>query len=95
MCAAVAVTSGSAAVVPAIFAGVIAAIATPFVGGFPLPDPPESTDFALGLLMALVGFCIFTLVLGASWLTLFRYLWKRCDVDAYVAGRVGWRGRDA
>jgi hypothetical protein len=96
LCAVLALMSGGVAFVAAAAAGFVAAFATPFVAGFPAPDPPDSTDYGRGMLMGWVGLLVFAIVLVPAWIAGFTYLWRRCDADAFIEGRIGLRNpRDA
>ena len=96
VCAVLAVLSGGVAIVAAAALGFVVAFATGFVAGVPAPDPPDSTDYGRGILMAAVGFLVFAVMLVPLWIIGFTYLWRKCDADAFIDGRIGWRSaRDA
>jgi len=69
--------------------------ATPFVAGFPVPDPPDSTDYGRGMLMVFVGLCVFALALAPLWVACFRYLWKKCHADSPITSGMHGGARDA
>jgi len=83
--AVIALLSGCAAFVAATLLGTAAVFVTPFVANFPAPDPLDSTDFGRGILMGLVGVCVFAVALVPLWIACFKYLWKRRDAALSIA----------
>jgi MFS family permease len=81
----VAFLSGCAAFAAAALLGVFSAFATPFVVGFPAPGPPDSTNYGRGMLMVIVGFCVFVALLISLWIAFFRYFWRTCEADLFIA----------
>lgn len=77
--------SGGAAFVTAVLLGAVLAFATAFFAQWPDPTPSDSTDYGRGLLMVIVGFCVCMAVLIPLWIVCFKYLWKRCDADLFIA----------
>jgi hypothetical protein len=90
-----ALASGFAALAAAAFLGAVATFATPFFAGFPAPDPPDSTDFGQGMLMAFVGFCVFAVALVPLWIVCFKYFWSKFGVDSFIADGITGIVRDA
>ncbi|TWI43929.1 hypothetical protein IQ22_04753 [Pseudomonas duriflava] len=80
-----ALLSGGIAFLAAALLGVVAIFALPFVANFPAPDPPDSIDFGKGMLMMMVGFSVFAALLVPLWVVSFRYVWKKFDVDSFIA----------
>ncbi len=83
--AVVAFLSGCAAVVAAVLLGIVSAVTTPLIAQFPVSDPPDSTDYGQGMLMAIIGFYVFATLLIPMWIVCFRYLWRKCDADSFIA----------
>lgn len=83
-CAAVTLSSGCAAFFAAALLGLVAAIATPFVADFPIPDPPDSTDYGRGILMVVVAFIVATFSLIPLWIVCYKFLWRKCDADSFI-----------
>jgi len=83
--AAVALSSGCLAFVTAALLGLVAAFATPFVADFPMPDPPDSTDYGRGMLMVLVGFIVAAVLSIPLWIVCYKFLWRKCDADSFIA----------
>lgn len=77
--------SGVVAFIVAAMLGGAAIFATPFVFNFPVPDPPDSVDFGRGILMMLVGLSVFGTLLAPLWVVGFGYLWKKLDVESFIA----------
>jgi len=75
--AVVAFLSRCAAFVAAVVLGVVSAFATPLVAQFPVPGPSDSTDYGRGMLMVMVGFCVFVALLMPLWIACFSYLWRK------------------
>ncbi len=91
----IALASGFAALAAAAFLGVAATFATPFIAGFPAPDPPDSTDFGRGMLMVFVGFCVFAAAVVPLWVVCFGYFWSKFGADSFIANGFTGSVRDA
>ena len=83
--AVIALLSGCAAFIAATLLGIAMVFVTPFVANFPASDPQDSTDFGRGMLMGILGFCVFAVALVPLWIACFRHLWKRWDADSFIA----------
>ncbi len=45
--------------------------------------------------MVVVGFCVFAALLIPLWIACFRYLWRKCDADSFIANDIVWNTGDA
>ncbi len=84
----IATLSGGSAFVTAALLCTVLAFATAFFAQWPEPTPSDSTDYGRGLLMMLVGFCVFMAFLMPLWILCFKCLWKRCDADSFIANGI-------
>lgn len=84
----IATLSGGSAFVTAALLGTVLTFATAFFAQWPEPTPSDSTDYGRGLLMVLVGFCLFIAFLMPLWIVFFKCLWKRCDADSFIANGI-------
>lgn len=89
----IAALSGGSAFVTAALLGTVLAFATAVFALWPEPTPSDSTDYGRGLLMVIVGICVFVAVLMPLWIVCFKYLWKRCDADFFIANGIARRVR--